>query len=234
MALDCSMVSLLICVPSGNSLIVIYFQFKEPVCIPLTGRNIFHHTLDLSSSKPIKPNSVIVLAVRQDSFSMFDFAPGADSVVSSLVVALAVAEMLFQPSVKAKLTAKEKSLMFAMFDGEAFDYIGSSDTVYRMENNIFNLVQPGIVFANVSEKFPSLNLSHISTLIELNQLAQYSNNVHHQIYLHKDRKSEQQLNKLIQLLKSSANGLSHISVKEVEDNHPLPPSSAQSFLKKVQ
>lgn len=208
----------------------------DVLCDPLGGNNIFHHTLNLTSIRKIEPNSVVILGVRQDSFSMFEsLAPGADSVASSLVVALAVAEMLNQPTIKPKIVAGSKTLMYAFFDGEAFDYIGSSDTVYSLEKNQFSLVDPFRVSSDKSGKLPTLNLTHLNSFIELNQLAQYgSQDTAHQIYLHKNGNHVgPDLNTLIQLVKQEATGLDKLNVNEIGGNHPLPPSSAQSFLKKV-
>lgn len=48
--------------------------------------------------------------------------------------------------------------MFILFNGEAYDYIGSSRIVYDMENGEF------------PNKFISLNKDHIGLFVELSQI----------------------------------------------------------------
>ena len=221
------------------TIIVLLLFIAEIFCDPLGGSNIFYHNMNFDNNiSRIEKNSVIVLAARQDSFSMFDgLAPGADSALTSIVVILAVADMINQQYIKEKMkTKKEKSLMFALFDGEAFDYIGSSDTVYKLQNNIFPLIDPKrISFDSQSvEKYPFLNITHLSHFIELNQLGQYTNQQSSkpQLYLHKNLGAPPKLKDLITYVLHESQDL-NLTINEIDDLHPLPPSSAHSFLKKV-
>lgn len=233
--------------------------FSDVLCDAIGGNNIFHHSFNLSATRRIERNSVVILAARQDSFSLLDgLAPGADSAISSTVVLMAVAEMLHQdPAIRAAISASHRKLLFALFDGEAFDYIGSSDTVHQMVANELPLADPYRISAEkLHSLYPSLNLTHLSHFIELSQLGQYrhrrrngSTRQHqqgsfsgeeeeeevHQIFLHKDPKSAgvPTLVDLVNSIKTNAVGLNKIKVTEVEgSSSPLPPSSAQSFLKK--
>ncbi|KAH9402215.1 hypothetical protein TYRP_016270 [Tyrophagus putrescentiae] len=237
-------------------------MYDDVLCDAIGGNNIFHHSFNLSATRRIERNSVVVLAARQDSFSLLDgLAPGADSAISSTVVLMAVAEMLHQdPAIRAAISASHRKLLFALFDGEAFDYIGSSDTVHQMVANELPLADPYRISAEkLHSLYPSLNLTHLSHLIELSQLGQYRSRLRrngstrlnqrgsffeeeeeeeeevHQIFLHKDPKSAgvPTLVDLVNSIKTNAVGLNKIKVTEVEgSSSPLPPSSAQSFLKK--
>lgn len=208
----------------------------DVLCDPLGGLNIFHHTINLNLNRTIEKNSVIMFAARQDSFSMFDnLSPGADSVVSSMTTLLAIAQMLNQESIKKQIESiTNRSLMFALFDGEAFDYIGSSDTVYQMEQSTFPLIDPLRVPPESNEKYSPINLEHLSHLIELNQLfpQQGSTESNQNIYLHKHLKSSKPLKQLIDLIKKESISIANLTIKEIENGIPLPPASAQSFLKK--
>ena len=178
-----------------------------------------------------------MFAARQDSFSMFDnLSPGADSVVSSMTTLLAIAQMLNQESIKKQIESiTNRSLMFALVDGEAFDYIGSSDTVYQMEQSTFPLIDPLRVPPESNEKYSPINLEHLSHLIELNQLfpQQGSTESNQNIYLHKHLKASKPLKQLIDLIKKESISIANLTIKEIENGIPLPPASAQSFLKKV-
>lgn len=203
------------------------------------GNNVFQHSFNLSSTRKIAKNSVVVFATRQDSFSLFDgLAPGADSAISGTVILMAVAEMLYSdPATRSAITDADQKLLLALFDGEAFDYIGSGDTVHRLAGNRFTLADPYRLTSEALAAYPTLNLTHLSHFIELNQLGVYpkaQKDPTHQIYLHSDPKSVVPgLADLIKTVKESAQGLTNISVNEVGGaGNPLPPSSAQSFLRK--
>lgn len=205
------------------------------------GNNVFAHSFNLSATRKIAKNSVIVLATRQDSFSLLEgLAPGADSAITGTVVLMAIAEMLYSDSsTRSAISGSERKLLLALFDGEAFDYIGSGDTVHRLTGNRFTFADPYRLSSDNLAAYPTLNLTHLSHFIELNQLGQYpeSNKVDspvHQIYLHSDpRSTVPGLVDLIKKVKENAQDLKKISVNEVGGTgNPLPPSSAQSFLKK--
>ena len=108
-------------------------------CDPLGGSNIFNTLLEISKKESITNNSVVVLSARLDSFSMFDnLSPGADSALTSVVTLLSVANTLAK--IKSEIIAKannKTNVLFALFDGEAFDYIGSSRVVYDMNMGKF-------------------------------------------------------------------------------------------------
>ncbi len=216
------------------------FAFSETYCSAMGGRNLFYHTINLTTTPVIAPRSVVVLAARQDSFSLFDTpAPGADSAVSSMVVVLAIAEMLHRdPAIRANIAAaKKRSLMLALFDGEAFDYIGSGESAYRMLHRQFTMAKPrtdGLLLS----KYATLQLQHIGHFIELNQLLQYGGNSTrpHQLFLHKNVRagSTPEIRNLLARILMEAAELPGLTVSEVDDGRPLPPSSAQSFLKAAQ
>lgn len=192
--------------------------------------NIYHHTLNLSKSTGDLPEeSVVVLTSRLDSFSFFDnLSPGADSTLSSLIAILSIAEILNRKEVASSLSDVEnKALLIALFDGESFDYIGSSQAAFQMSTNSF----PLNFLTSKTQKY--INLTHLSHFIELNQVAYYDHSSEqYKIFLHKNLKSNRKLEKLIDLIKDESNDLS-ILIQDVADNTPLPPSSAQSFLKFV-
>lgn len=106
--------------------------------------------------------------------------------------------------------------MFTFFQGETFDYIGSSRMVYDMEN----------------DKFP-LRLDNIHSFVELNQVALRNGSV---LWMHTDPVSQMnesvkvQVRNLLDILSSSSVG-ANVSLQEVGYSQPLPPSSFQRFLR---
>ncbi|KAM7028902.1 LOW QUALITY PROTEIN: nicastrin [Acridotheres tristis] len=185
----------------------------EIVCDPLLDYNIW------SSLKPINargmdPEERLILAVtRVDSHSFFwNVAPGAEAAVGSFVSLLAAAQAL-QAAPGAQ--GLPKNVLFIFFQGETFDYIGSSRLVFDMEQ----------------EKFP-LRLENIGAFLELGQVSLRNNSV---LWMHTDpisRRNESvdsQVQDLLAVLRASSS--SGISLREPEHSQPLPPSSFQRFLR---
>ncbi|NWX93730.1 NICA protein, partial [Nothoprocta pentlandii] len=187
----------------------------EVVCDPLLDYNVWSTLQPINSSGKVDPKKeVILVATRIDSHSFFwNIAPGAESAVSSFVTHLAAAEALHKaPGVQSL----PRNVMFTFFQGETFDYIGSSRMVYDMEK----------------DKFP-LRLSNIHSFIELNQVALRNNSV---LWMHTDpvsRKNESiqtQVENLLETLSNSSAG-ANVTLQDVGYSQPLPPSSFQRFLR---
>ena len=215
-----------------NYFITKFNTFLEPFCRPLRAHNIFSNLLITSKNESISDNSVVVLASRLDSFSMFSgISPGADSALTSVISLLSVVHTLNQIEVKngIKQMGDKKNVLFALFDGEAFDYIGSSSVVFNMNANKFPEEDPIPSEINDPMDISSITCRHISHFIELNQLSFHSNDS--KLFIHKNLDSNDKLNSLQNLIKDNANGLRGLEVESVSDGQPLPPSSLQSFLK---
>ncbi|NWI89355.1 NICA protein, partial [Pitta sordida] len=109
-----------------------------------------------------------------------------------------------------------RNVMFTFFQGETFDYIGSSRMVYDMEQ----------------DKFP-LRLENIHSFLELNQVALRNDSV---LWMHTDpvsrmnKSMEEQVKILLDVLSLSGAG-SNVTLREPGFSQPLPPSSFQRFLR---
>uniref|UniRef100_W5M1A5 Nicastrin n=1 Tax=Lepisosteus oculatus TaxID=7918 RepID=W5M1A5_LEPOC len=91
--------------------------------------------------------------MQLDSRSFFwEVAPGGESTVSGFVTLLAVAQALASVN-ETSATLLPKNILFAFFQGETFDYIGSSRMVYDMQNG----------------KFP-VGLDNVDSVVEIGQL----------------------------------------------------------------
>ncbi|XP_015792988.1 nicastrin [Tetranychus urticae] len=198
-------------------------------CDPLGSFNIFNPFIPINSNFTVPDKSLIVVASRLDSFSLFfDKTPGADSPVTSIAVILSIAETLGK--IRDKITSKQKAnrnILFSLFNGESFDYIGSGRATYDLKKKILK----GLSTSDLKQlDLTTLSLDHLSSFIELGQLAPHSSD---DIYLHTDPISTKDpttlslVNALIANLKKPTT----ISLKESPKDLPLPPASFQSFLR---
>ncbi|XP_074931391.1 nicastrin [Phalacrocorax aristotelis] len=187
----------------------------EVMCDPLLDYNVWSTLQPINSSGKVDPEKeVIIVATRIDSHSFFwNIAPGAESAVSSFVTHLAAAEALHKVS---DVHLLQRNIMFTFFQGETFDYIGSSRMVYDMEK----------------DKFP-LRLDNIHSFVELNQVALRNDSV---LWMHTDPVSrmnesvEVQVRNLLDILSNSSVG-ANVTLQEAGYSQPLPPSSFQRFLR---
>ncbi|XP_053561121.1 nicastrin isoform X2 [Bombina bombina] len=191
------------------------FAINPVVCDFLSGFNVWSAVKPVNNSDKLAPDEqVVVSAARLDSRSFFwNKAPGADSAVSGFVTQLAAAEVLNRlPDIQSL----PRNIVFMFFQGEAFDYIGSSRMVYDMEKG----------------RFP-INLGNIHSYVELSQVAIRNNST---LWVHTDPVSRNNesvntgVQQLIDVLLNASTG-SNVSIQEVDQSQPLPPASFQRFLR---
>ena len=186
-------------------------------CEPLSSRNILASTVPLDKSVKENSTEVIVLVARIDSFSMFDdIAPGAYSSVPGILGLMSVAEYVSR-IIRTLQHEPSKRILFALLDGEAFGYIGSSALVYDITHNDLGQ-RPNVT---------SMAFSNIHSVIELNQIASY--NGKSDIWLHTDPRSASDVTKSI--LESLEKHASKVNLTFRRSSKGLPPSSLMSFLK---
>ncbi|CAJ0951688.1 unnamed protein product [Ranitomeya imitator] len=158
------------------------------------------------------PQRQNIAALDGRSF-FWNLAPSAESTVSALVTQLAAAEAIHKVADSQSLP---RNIMFAFFQGEVFDYIGSSRMVYDMEKG----------------KFP-IRLNNIHSFVELSQVALRNDST---LWIHTDpiSRSNKSVNteveQLIQFLKNSSIN-TNVTLQETDQSQPLPPASFQRFLR---
>ncbi|XP_062337530.1 nicastrin [Osmerus eperlanus] len=188
----------------------------EMMCDPLGDYNVWSTIRPYNNSvKGHKENETVVLAAaRLDSRSFFwDVATGAEGSISGFVTLLAAAQALREVTVVAPPT---RNILFAFFQGEAFDYIGSSRMVYDMENNKF-----------------VIDLDNIHSILEVGQVGVRTGS---NLWLHSDPVSRSnasvntEVMEMLANLRRAAAGL-NFSLTEPTVSQPLPPSSLQRFLR---
>ncbi|GAB1285717.1 Nicastrin [Apodemus speciosus] len=188
----------------------------EIVCDPLSDYNVWSMLKPINTSGALEPDvGVVVAATRLDSRSFFwNVAPGAESAVASFVTLLAAAEALHRAPDAATLP---RNVMFVFFQGETFDYIGSSRMVYDMENS----------------KFP-VRLENIASFVELGQVALRTSL---DLWMHTDPMSQKnesvrsQVEDLLVTLEKSGAGVPEVVLRRPVQSQALPPSSLQRFLR---
>lgn len=137
-----------------------------------------------------------------DSASIFDgLSVGADTAITGMATLIAIADMINK--FKFDIRREEiENIFLVLFNGEAFDYIGSSRMAYEMtlgwfhffnyakHINLFNFFYTGKFPKPLKEENPSqsplIGLEHIKYWIELGSLAPHGDK---KIYLHTDPKS---------------------------------------------
>lgn len=110
----------------------------------------------------------------------------------------------------------DKNVLFVLFNGESYDYIGSQRLVYDIENDSF----PTRSDPKSDSYIPPIKLSDISLLIELNQLSQ-SKHIH--AFMQEDK--DEIKNFLANLKYNKQNFVID------EFTNVFPPSSIQSFIR---
>ncbi|XP_035025891.2 nicastrin [Hippoglossus stenolepis] len=188
----------------------------EMVCDPLGDYNVWGSTRPVNNTaKGHKMwESVVIAAARLDSRSFFfDIAPGAESGVSGFVTLLAAAHALRDITQEAP---PNRTILYTFFQGETFDYIGSSRMVYEMENSQF-----------------AVDLDNIHSVLEVGQVGLRKDS---RLWLHTDPVSRKnssvnkEVEELIANLHSAATNLSVLPDEPIV-SQPLPPSSFQRFLR---
>lgn len=103
--------------------------------------NIFVPVLAANKSDgPVSNRSIIFVSARMDSASIFDgLSIGADSAITGMATLVAIADMIFQ--FKSDIRRGDiENVFLVLFNGEAFDYIGSSRMAYDMTLGRFHFL----------------------------------------------------------------------------------------------
>ncbi|XP_022111578.1 nicastrin-like [Acanthaster planci] len=210
-------------------ILALTFHVSALFCDPLGDHNVWVTLKPTSKTKPLKKKSLIVAAAQIDSFSLFyNVQPerGAEHAASSYITLLAVAQVLgaLNATVKQEMT----DIMFVFFQGESYDYIGSSRMVYDMRNGSFPYTP------DASKTQPAfVKLEDIGYFLELKQLALVKNGT---VYAHidpityEDSSTKIQVDHLLESLQDSSSG-TNITIKKPSNLQPVPPASFQQFLR---
>uniref|UniRef100_A0A672RFP2 Nicastrin n=1 Tax=Sinocyclocheilus grahami TaxID=75366 RepID=A0A672RFP2_SINGR len=184
----------------------------EVLCDPLSDFNVWTSTRPLNNSAKghAANESVVIAATRLDGRSFFwEQAPSAEGTVSGIVTLLATIQALSPVTQEAP---PPRNIFFSFFQGEAFDYIGSSKMVYDMERNDF-----------------VIDLNNVHSMLEIGQVGLRRGR---SLWMHSDPVSRQNksVSAMMSGVQSAAAGL-NLTVDQPSVSQPLPPSSFQRFLR---
>lgn len=191
------------------------YQNIRPIkfCDPLGDKNVYWSLKELRPNTP--EQSVAIVAARLDATSMFqDFAPGALSTATSIVTLMTTANLISEMLSYEDASNFSRNIMFILFNGEAYDYIGSSRVVYDMMDG------------NFPNDLIKLNQSHVGLFVELSQIHYDKEVVFYRPI--KNNASENVVN-FMNIFKESLSD-DGFSVTESKSTS-IPPSSLNSFLK---
>jgi len=196
----------------------------QTFCDPLNDVSIHYfvsprnRTLETGDITETPPASVLAVSARLDTLNMFDKAElGFDSPTTGIVTLLAAAKMVAEKMSTLEYRDGVSNIMFLLINGEAFDNTGSTRLVYDMEQGDF----PESADLSGAETQPSLNLTHIRTIIELGQLSNINTST---IFMHTANNPAGVVGQIEKF--SRLNNLTTRS----SSRSALPPSSAQTFL----
>lgn len=106
------------------------------VCDPLGDQNVYYSLFP--RTKESKKQSITLVTARIDSASLFDgVSPGAASSVVGLVTLISAAAALAQLIPVSKSNLYETNILWTLFNGEAFDYIGSQRVAYDIKRGVW-------------------------------------------------------------------------------------------------
>ncbi|KAG2661398.1 hypothetical protein PVAP13_1KG502900 [Panicum virgatum] len=191
---------------------------KERSCLPLGGHSVW------ASLPPIKNGSTehqkpIVLAITsQDSASFFrDRSIGSDSPISGLIALLTAVDAL---SHIHDLRNLKKQLVFAVFNGEAWGYLGSRKFLQELDKG--------------ADSVNGINSLMIDQVVEIGSVGKAVIEKYPSFYVHAAGNSSAS-NKILDALQSASKSLGsdNVKVKQAASSNPgVPPSSLMSFIRK--
>ena len=190
-------------------------------CDSINSFNVFDTQFKYANAtSKIDDRSILMLISRIDALSIFDNAAnGVSTTFTSLITLFSVMKILKQQQPTRK---NGRNVMYSLFDGEAFDYIGSGRTAY-------DLGTPAVGLQSISSKNKLKFLKqHLHSAIEISQAT-----FQDKFYIHTDPLTraqpniESELTKLINSLQTNSKILEKVDYKLKQ---PLPPSSVQQLL----
>lgn len=191
---------------------------KERTCLPLGGYSVWSSLPPINVSSPDQSKPVILTVASMDSASFFrDKSLGADSPISGLISLLAAVDALSHVDGLDDLT---KQLVFIVFTGEAWGYLGSRRFLHELDLQ--------------SDAVSGLNKSSIEMVIEIGSIGKGLNQGVNEFYAH-TAGATSATNDTLDALKRAQDSLKseHIISSTANASNPgIPPSSLMAFLRK--
>ncbi|KAG7304405.1 hypothetical protein JYU34_011346 [Plutella xylostella] len=134
------------------------FLTSAKVCDPLGDNNVYYTLFPRGKETEGNKKNVTLVTARIDTASLFDgVSPGAASSVVGLVTLITAASLLAKMIPPADAGLYKHNIMWTLFNGEAFDYIGSQRVAYDISRGQWPPAAP-------------LNANQIQLHVEIGQL----------------------------------------------------------------
>ncbi|KAJ6766695.1 NICASTRIN [Salix purpurea] len=191
---------------------------QEQTCLPLGGYSVWSSLPPINNSSSNHSKPIILTVASMDSASFFrDKNLGAESPISGLIALLAAVDSLSRVN---GLDDLSKQLVFSVFTGEAWGYLGSRRFLFELDLQ--------------SEAVSGLNSSLFETVIEIGSVGKGFSQGKNTFFAHTAAVSLA-TNKTLDALKHARDSLElkNITVSSASTSNPgIPPSSLMAFLKK--
>ncbi|KAL9355117.1 hypothetical protein Peur_053087 [Populus x canadensis] len=189
---------------------------QEQTCFPLGGYSVWSSLPPINNSSTNHSKPIILTVASMDSASFFrDKNLGAESPISGLIALLAAVDSLSHVN---GLDDLGKQLVFSVFTGEAWGYLGSRRFLFELDLQ--------------SEAVNGLNSSLIETVIEIGSVGKGFSQGNSTFFAHAAAVSLA-TNETLNALKHARDSLENITVSSASTLNPgIPPSSLMAFLKK--
>ncbi|EYC28286.1 hypothetical protein Y032_0008g76 [Ancylostoma ceylanicum] len=144
---------------------------KDDLCSPLVGVSIMAYLPPKVYNATATPHTAkyLMLCTRIDSFGIIpEISPGEISVLTSVIALLATTRSIGQhlDVFERAANTSGRHVIVAFFDGESFDYIGSSDAAYDMMNDEF----PRKLRMDLKAQLDPVIASQLDSIVEVQQL----------------------------------------------------------------
>jgi nicastrin len=191
---------------------------NEGTCLPLGGYSVWSALPPINISSPETSKPIILAITSMDSASFFrDKSLGADSPISGLIALLAAVDALSQLDDLNKLP---KQIVFGVFTGEAWGYLGSRRFLLELDQ--------------LSDSVSGLNSTLIETVLEMGSVGRGFDKGVGTFFGHTSGDSAV-TNTTLDAFVQAENSLKSESIKfsKASGSNPgIPPSSLMAFIKK--
>ncbi|KAJ6800744.1 nicastrin [Iris pallida] len=190
---------------------------KEQTCLPLGGYSVWSSLPPINVSS-VKHRPILLAMVSQDSASFFrDQSLGADSPLSGLIAMLVAVDALSHVN---GLDELQKQLLFVVFTGEAWGYLGSRRFLLELDLG--------------TDAVNGLNSTMIEQVLEIGSVGKGLGQGGTTFYAHPGGSSSG-TKEILSAFRTASDSLGsdNVKVKTADASNPgVPPSSLMSFIRK--
>ncbi|XVE90848.1 hypothetical protein DITRI_Ditri20bG0109100 [Diplodiscus trichospermus] len=190
---------------------------KEETCLPLGGYSVWSALPPINSSSSNQSKPIILTVASMDAASFFrDKSPGADSLISGMISLLAAVDALSHVD---GLEDLNRQLVFLVFTGEAWGYLGSRRFLLELDQQ--------------SDAVHGLNSTLIHLVMEIGSTGRGLSQGNKTFFAHTEVSSA--ANEALDALKLAQESLKSEGVRisaATSSNPGIPPSSLMAFLRK--